>query len=256
MLYVEIRKYITTPLFWILNAIGVALLAIQSFVLFGADQVGLLPLTALDYLLASMNFYITYLLPFLYLLFVAYMYTSEIQWRTLMFPFFDGIPRWKFIAGKIALASVALFIFIGFYLLLAIIVARAIFPFGEIYLENRLLSPGETVMRVLGGTFWMGFVLCTFGMLAILLAVLSRHLLVSGLGAALSFYALLILQNSPSNPFAPLFAVARQVVQVADLSTPAFLTLLLRASLLNLGLMGIFLFAILILFERKDISLG
>lgn len=255
MLYNEIRKYMTIPLFWILNAIGVVLLVIQSFILFGAHQVGLFTVTAFDYLLGSMNFYLVYLLPFLYPLFAAYTYTSELQWRTLMFPFFDGVPRWKFAAGKVALAGAAVLVFTGLYLLLASGIARAFFSFEDIYLESRLLSPGEVMMRVFAGTLWMGFVLYPFGLLAILLAILARHLLVGGLGAGLAFFVIMLFQQSPSNPFASLFAVAQQVVQVADLSAPSFLTLLARASLLNLGFIGVLLFLILRFFERRDVVL-
>lgn len=137
MLRVEIRKYIAAPLFWMLNAIGVVLLAFQSFILFGAHQVGLHNLTAFDYLLGSMNFYLTYLLPFLYPLFVAYTYTSELQWRTLMFPIFDGVPRWKFAAGKAALAGVTVLVFTVFPLLLEIAIARVGFSAETLFLIAR-----------------------------------------------------------------------------------------------------------------------
>ncbi len=255
ILYAEIRKYITTPLFRILNGIGLGLLLLYSFLLLGAHQVGLWYMTAFDYWVGSMNLYVTNVLPFLFPLFAAYTCVSEIQWRTLMFPCFDGIPRRAWISAKAALAGISLLIFTGLYMVVAIMLGGSLFPLREIYLENLSLSPGEAMLRVAAGAFWIGFILYPFGLLAQMLAILSRNFLVGGIGGALTFLAILILQSSAYNPFRPCFAVAQQIVQVGDLLTPAFLALATRALLMNLLLVVGLLLALVSVFEKKDIVL-
>lgn len=255
MIRAEIRKYVTTPLFWILNAIGIVLLLIQSVFLFAAHQVGLLSLTAFDYLVGSMNLYLTYLLPFLFPLFAAYTYVSELQWRTLMFPFFDGVPRRAWLAGKAVLIGVSLLIFIGLYLLLALGIGGSLFSFDEIYLENHRLSPGEAILRVATGALWMSFILYPFGLLALLLSVLMRNLLVGGLGGGLAFFVGLVFQQSPHNPLRPLFTVAQQLVGIGELTTPGFLSVLSHAALLNLSLIVFLAAALYFAFGRGDIVL-
>ncbi len=255
MIRAEIRKYITTPLFWILNGIGIALLLIQSVIFFAAHQVGLLSLTAFDYLLGVLNFYLTYLLPFLFPLFAAYTYVSELQWRTLMFPFFDGTSRRAWLAGKAILIGICLLLFTGSYLLLAIIIAGSLFPFDEIYLENLRLSPGAALLRTAMGTLWMDFILYPFGLFALLLSIFSRNLLVGGLGSGLAFFAGLMFQQSPSNPFRPLFTVAQQLVRLRQLTDASFLYTLGQATVLNISLVVLLAVALSFAFQKVDIVL-
>ncbi|MGQ9804374.1 MAG: hypothetical protein ACUVSH_11175, partial [Anaerolineae bacterium] len=255
MIHAEIRKYVTTPLFWILNAIGIVLLLIQSVVLFAAHQVGLLSLTVFDYLVGTVNLYFTSLLPFLFSFFAAYTYVSELQWRTLMFPFFDGIPRRAWLAGKAVLIGVSLLIFTGLYLLLALGIGGGLFPFDEIYLENHRLLPGEAILRVATGTLWISFILYPFGLLALLLSILTRNLLVGGLGGSLAFFASMIFQQSPYNPLRLLFAVAQQLVRIGELATPGFLNGVGQATALNLGLIIFLAAALYFAFDKGDIVL-
>lgn len=255
MIRAEIRKYVTTPLFWILNAIGMILLLVQSVILFAAHQVGLLSLTAFDYLVGSMNLYLTYLFPFLFSLFAAYTYVSELQWRTLMYPFFDGLPRRTWLTGKVILIGVSLLIFTGLYLLLALGIGGGLFPFDEVYLENHRLSPGEAILRVAAGTLWMSFILYPFGLLAFLLSIRARNLLVGGLGGGLAFFAGLVFQQSPYNPLRPLFTVAQQLVTIGELATPEFLRVLGQATALNFGLLVFLAMALYFAFSRGDVVL-
>ncbi|MFN3763076.1 MAG: hypothetical protein ACK4WK_07745, partial [Anaerolineae bacterium] len=89
-----------------------------------------------------MNLYVTNVLPFLFPLFAAYICASEIQWRTVMFLCFDGIPRRTWISVKAAMAGIALVLFIGLYMIVAIMLGGLLFSWREIYLESFPLSPG------------------------------------------------------------------------------------------------------------------
>lgn len=255
ILQAEIRKYITTPFFRILNGIGVGLLLLYSFLLFGAHQVGLLYVTAFDYLVGSMNLYVTNVLPFLFPLFAAYICATEIQWRTIMFPFFDGIPMRVWAAAKAFLAAISLLIFIGLYMLAAAALSGFLFSWSGIRLENVALSPEIALLRVAAGAIWMGLILYPFGLLAQILAILSRNPFIGGIGSALLFLATLILQNSAYNPFRPCFAVAQQTVQIGALLNPAFLSLVLRALLFNGIMIAAGLVALFFVAEKRDIVL-
>lgn len=255
ILQAEIRKYITTPFFWILNGIGMGLLLLYSFLLFGANQVGLLYVTAFDYLVGSVNLYVTNVLPFLFSLFAAYICATEIQWRTIMFPFFDGIPIRVWAAAKATLAAISLLIFIGLYMMVATALSGFLFSWSGIRLENVALSPGSALLRVVGGAIWIGLILYPFGLLAQVLAILSRNPFIGGIGGALMFLAILILQNSAYNPFRPCFAVAQQIAQVGVLLNPAFFSLALQAVLLNLVMIAVGLGALFFVIGKRDVIL-
>lgn len=255
MFYVEMRKYIRTRLFWALNLTGAFFLCVYSFFMIGAHQVGLMYVTGFDYLVGSMNFYLTNLLPFLFCLFAAYTVTSEFQWHTWMIPVFDGVARPVVIFSKSALLAVAILIFTGLYLLLSLLIASSFFSFQDILLESRLVSPAQSVGRIILGGFWFSFVLYPFGLLAMWLAIRSRNLLVSGLGAGLTFFALLLSQSSPRNPFAALLRVAQNLVQNAYPNTPDFLKLLLNATLINIASIIVLVLMSWWTFTRSDIVL-
>jgi len=218
MISAEIKIYFNTRLFWVLNAFSLGILLLYSLLMVGMDRVGLMPMTAFDYLINANNTYVTTLCPLLVILFSAYTFSNEYRYRTLMIPLFEGIPRKSIVLGKVVLCAISTLTFVLVYFVGSVGLAFGLFSAQDMFLENRALSALEVICRMGSAMLWTGLVVFLFGLLALFLAVQFRNVLVATVGAFLAFLGLLLTANTRHNPFAPMLQVAALLTQTADLT--------------------------------------
>lgn len=254
MIQVELKKYFNTRLFWILNAVGLVILVIYSLFLAGMDRVGLMPITAFDYLIATSNLYVTNLMPLLVCLFMAYAFSSEYEWRTMMIPILDGRSRLSILRGKVALCVLVTLTFIIVYLGVAIGIAFGLFTSQDMLLESRLISPVEGVLRVAAGSFWVALITVDFGLLAMVLVARFRHPVLGTIGSFLAFMVFLMTADVRQNPLAPLVQIPRLLTQTANLSGATLAAPLLLGALLWLIITGAILGLFIAVFIHQDIA--
>ena len=253
-MWAETRKYLKTRLFAALNALALVLLLVYSLLIIGAERVGLMEVTYFDYLIGALNTYMVTILPFSLCLFGAYTVVSEYQWRTIVWIAFDGLSRLRWISQK-ALLCVLIDIVLPFaYVMPALLIARFAFPFASVLVEHRFLGPSEALLRLFAACLWVAIMLLPFALLALVLAVITRSTLVSGMGSAMVYYIALIVQNTGWNPLRPLFQVARDLVQSANLQTPDFWASVVQASILIVLLIGVGMVGLIVLFTRSDLT--
>ncbi|MDW8325356.1 MAG: ABC transporter permease [Anaerolineales bacterium] len=253
MIRAELKKYFQTRLFWVLNAVGLGLLVIYSLLVTGMERVGLQQVTAFDYLIGSVNIYVTSLLPVLVCLFAAYAFASEYQWRTLMIPLVEGRSRSAVLWGKAALCALTTLAFAAIYLIFALGFAFGLFSAQDMLLENRVISPLEAVLRIATATAWIALITFVFGLAAMVLAARFRHPLLASAGSLLLFFIFLMTADVRRNPFAPLLQVPRLLVQSANLSDPAFGLTVLQGVGVWVAVTGVILGVFFIVFHRQDI---
>ncbi len=254
MIRAALKTYLSWRGFWALNLIGLGLLVLYSLVLVGMDRVGWMPVSGLDYLVGSLNVYLTNLLPLLVCLFAAQAFASEYQWRTLMIPLFEGVPRWRIALSKVVLSAVATVVFVAVYLVAAAGLAFLLFSFKGVMLESRVISAGEALFRLAVAGGWLTLVICLFGWLALALVVQLRQPLLAGIGAFLVFIAILETQG-PRSPFAPWFQVAQTLVKAPDLANSDVARLVARGGAIWLAAAALIIGWLLCLFNRRDITL-
>lgn len=155
---------------------------------------------------------------------------------------------------KVVLCMLIDFLLPFVYVIAALLVARLAFPFVPVLLENRFIEPPEALLRLFVAGFWVAVILFPFGLLALVLAVITRSTLVSGMGSALVYYIALIVQNTDWNPLAPLFRVARDLVRTADLQTPDFGASVVQAGILVGVLTVAGVVCLVVLFNRSDLT--
>ncbi len=68
------------------------------------------------------------------------------------------------------------------------------------------------------------------------------------------YYIALIVQNTGWNPLRPLFQVARDLVQSANLQTPDFWASVVQASILIVLLTAVGMVGLIVLFTRSDLT--
>lgn len=254
MIQVELKKYFNTRLFWVLNAVGLVILVIYSLFLAGMDRVGLMPITAFDYLIATSNLYVTNLMPLLVCLFMAYAFASEYQWRTMMIPLLEGRSRLSILWGKVVLCVLTTLTFILAYLGVAVGIAFGLFTSQDMLLESRLISPAEAILRVAAGSFWVALITVEFGLLAMVLVARFRHPVLGTIGSFLAFMVFLMTADARHNPLVPLIQVPRLLVQSANLSSATLASPLLLGIGLWLVTTGAVLGLFIAVFIRQDIA--
>lgn len=253
MIRAELTKYFLTRLFWILNAVGLGLLVAYSLLVAGMDRVGLQQASALDYLIGSVNTYVTSLLPVLTSLFAAYTCSSEYQWRTMMIPLVEGEPRKAILGAKVILCALTTITFTSVYLVFSVGFAFGLFSSQDMRLESHLISPIEAVLRVAAGAGWIALVIFVFGLIAMVLALRFRHPLVASVGSILLFFLFMMTSDLRRNPFAPLIQVPRLLVQSANLTDSAFGLLAVQGLGIWLSATCVMLGVLFFVFDRQDI---
>lgn len=218
MISAEIKIYFNTRLFWVLNALSLGMLLAYSLLMVGMDRVGLMPMTAFDYLINANNTYVTTLFPLLVVLFSAYTFSTEYRYRTLMIPLFEGVTRGHIVLGKVVLCAISTLTFALVYFVGSVGLAFGLFSSQDMFLESRALSALEVICRMGSSMLWTGLVVFLFGLLALFLAVQFRNVLIATVGAFLAFLGLLFTTNTHHNPFAPMLQVATLLTQTADLT--------------------------------------
>jgi len=253
MIRAELKKYFQTWVFWALNGVGLGLLVIYSLLIVGMDRVGLQHVTAFDYLIGSVNTYVTSLLPLLTCLFAAYAFASEYQWRTMMIPLVEGRSRSAILWGKVVLCALTTLTFTLVYLIVAVGFAFGLFSSQDMLLENRVISPIEAVLRIVSGAAWIALITFVFGLMAMVLATRFRHPLLASTGSFLLFLVFLMTADVRHNPFAPVLQAPRLLAQSANLTDPAFGLLVFQGMGIWVAAAGTVLGVLFALFHRQDI---
>jgi len=218
MISAQLKIYFNTRLFWVLNALSLGMLLLYSLLMVGMDRVGLMPMTAFDYLINANNTYVTTLFPLLVVLFSAYTFSAEYRYRTLMIPLFEGVPRKSIVLGKVVLCAISTLTFVLVYFVGSVGLGFGLFSSQDMFLENRVLSALEVICRMGGAMLWTALLVFLFGLLALFLVVQFRNVLIATIGAFLAFLGLLFTTNTRHNPFAPMLQVATLLIQSADLT--------------------------------------
>jgi len=218
MISAEIKIYFNTRLFWVLNALSLGMLLLYSLLMVGMDRVGLMPMTAFDYLINANNTYVTTLFPLLVVLFSAYTFSNEYRYRTLMIPLFEGVQRRYIVLGKVVLCALSTLTFVLVYFVGSVGLAFGLFSAQDMFLENRALSALEVICRMGSAMLWTALVVFLFGLFALFLAVQFRNVLVATVGAFLAFLGLLFTASARHNPFTPMLQIATLLTQTADLA--------------------------------------
>jgi len=255
MIRAEMTKYFRTRLFWVLNGLGLALLTAYSLAMAGMARVGLMPVTAFEYLIAANNTYVMLLLPLLVLLFSAHVFASEYRWRTMMIPIVAGMRRATIVWNKVTLCGLTTLCFVGVYLVGSMGFAFTLFPAQDMRLEGHTLSIGEVIGRMVAAMGWTTLIIFLFGLLTMVLVAALRNTVLAAVGSFLAFIGLMMSSGAKYNPFAPLLRVTNAFVQVADLTTPDIGLLLLKGSGVWLVAFTVIIVVLLESFRRQDIVL-
>jgi ABC-type transport system involved in multi-copper enzyme maturation permease subunit len=255
MIRAEIKKYFYTRLFWVLNFLGLGLLTAYSLTMAGLARVGLMPITAFEYLIGANNTYVMGLLPLLLFLFSAHAFASEYRWRTLMIPVVADVRRSTIVWNKIALCALTVLSFVIIYLVGSMAFAFALFPAQDMLLEGHQISTGEAIARMTAAMLWTSLILLLFGILTMLLVSALRNTVVAAAGTFLMFLGLTMLVDAKYNPLAPLLQVARAIVQTADLTSAEFALLLLKGTGSWLLTFIVIVVVFIQIFRRQDIIL-
>jgi hypothetical protein len=255
MIRAEIKKYFHSRLFWILNLLGLGLLTAYSLSLAGLARVGLMPITAFEYLIGANNTYVMVLLPLLLFLFSAHAFASEYRWRTMMIPIVAGVSRSTIVWTKIALCALTVLSFVIIYLVGSMAFAFTLFPAQDMLLEGHQISTGEAIARMTAAMLWISLILLLFGILTMLLVSALRNVVLAATGAFLTFLGLTMSVDAKYNPFAPLLRVARAIVQTADLTSSEFTLQLLKGTGIWLLTFTVIVVVFVQVFRRQDIVL-
>ncbi len=254
MFRAEMRKYILTRMFFYIMAISLLILGVYTLLLAGAVHVGLTQASYFDYIIGALNLYSTVILPFISCVVAAYLVLSEYQWRTLIWMAFDRVPRSRWIVAKVEVLVLSVLVWLTVYFVVTVVLALFLFHPEEVFIEYRALSVGEAVLRSGLGGVWIALIIVPFGCVAILMSLLTRNMVVSGLVGAFSYYLLLMSQNMGDHPLMVLFRVARGVVRSADVLTGPFLMAVAQGLLFILGLTGVVVYLAIVLFRRQDLA--
>ena len=254
MFRAEIRKYVLNRMFFYILAIGLLILAVYTVLLAGAVHVGLTQASYFDFIIGALNMYSTVILPFIGCIVAAYLVLSEYQWRTLIWTAFDRVPRYRWIIAKVEILVLSLLVWLFVYFVATVILALLVFHPEEVFVEYHALSVGEAILRTAFGGMWIALIIVPFGCISILMSLVTRNMVVSGLAGAFSYYLLLMSQNMGNHPLTILFQVARGVVRSADVLTGAFLTAVAQGVLIIVGLTGVIVYLAVVLFQRQDLA--
>ncbi|HEY79574.1 MAG TPA: hypothetical protein EYP25_00210 [Anaerolineae bacterium] len=254
MLTIEWKVFIANRRFLFLSLAPLLLAIIAAFSYYAAASVGLTYVTGYTFLIATANLYSLLFLPFLGVAMGNYLILAEFNWRTMRRPFIEHISRRRFILSKAAIAAIALLLLMAPYFLACMILAGALFGFGQILIEDQTFSTAGGLIRATGAYLWGGFILYIFVILGQILLLRVRNSTVAILGSLLPFYIFVAFgKQLPLPPIRAIFQLSEGI-----LLSSAFDRSLAQAIFSALMAWGVIILTLLFLqihlFNRQDIT--